>query len=57
MVKPYASSLQSIDPWSYKLVGPTRQYSLHRTNDIYEVGAGTTGITGAMQVAQMCARL
>gem|GEM_PF-4978039 len=34
MVKPYASSLQSIDPWSYKLVGPTRQDSLHRTNDL-----------------------
>jgi len=28
---------------------------LNEAADIYEVGAGTTGITGAMQVAQMCA--
>jgi L-alanine-DL-glutamate epimerase-like enolase superfamily enzyme len=28
---------------------------LNEAADVYEVGVGTTGITGAMQVAQMCA--
>jgi L-alanine-DL-glutamate epimerase-like enolase superfamily enzyme len=28
---------------------------LNEAADIYEIGVGTTGITGAMQVAQMCA--
>ena len=28
---------------------------LNDAADVYEIGAGTTGITGAMQVAQACA--